>query len=159
MKFKSYLDLFPPSPSSAFAEAVWVKNVMCVLCPYSYPTYINICICFTVWNGILLLQNIWQFWTLKCDDAFRLSSFHFDCCIVFCHLSGSLLIGIEVVSSFIANKNSAAKTNFVNVPLYTLVKISLRYRIRISPQWRMYISWILQVLHETPMNFHCQQHV
>lgn len=54
-----------------------------------------------------------------CDYAFRPSSFHFNCFVVSCHLSGSLLMGIEVVANFIANKNGAAKTNFVNVPLQT----------------------------------------
>ena len=31
----------------------------------------------------------------KCDDAFRLSSFHFNCFIVFWCLSGPLLMDIE----------------------------------------------------------------
>lgn len=39
-------------------------------------------------------------------------------------------MGIELVSIFIANKNSAAETSFVNVPLQTQAKISLGYIIR-----------------------------
>lgn len=69
-------------------------------------------------NGILpFIARHRTVLSFMCDYAFRPSSFHFNCLIVFCHLSGSLLMGIELVSNFIANKNSAAETSFVNVPL------------------------------------------
>lgn len=99
----------------------------------------------------------------KCGDAFRLGSLHFNCLIVFCRLSDSLLVGIEVASSFIANKNSVAKINFVNVRFYTLVKIYLGYRIRsrIFGHWVRENVYILNFTNFTwnPYGFPFSRHV